>query len=899
MIKRCLTYVGICFFKIFLSLRYTVTYKGLKKLRKQLEENPRGILFLPNHPAVFVDPLLVLFPILAKFDAKPLVAEHMYFQPLFNWAMRWVQAIPVPNFSTGVNALKLARLNKALKLVSEGLSGGKAYVIYPSGMTKRTGREVLGGAFAVHDLVSTHPDVHIVLVRTTGLWGSRFSRAQSNGEIVCLSQVFKDSFFDLLKAAIFFLPRRKITIEYELAPADFPRSESKQVMNRYLEHWYNKPFEFFENSAEPYTDVAYSFFSKNTQRKEEKKEGVSVKEYQIPQEVQDDIVEKIAMIANVPQASIKPSQHLIADLNLDSLNIAELVTFLENTYAVKQIDPESLQTVGSVLLAASGKLVSQKTVQIEWNKSSWNRSRAPQRMFLGEETTIPRAFFDVSMNHLFETIAADQSSGPLTYYQLRARVLLVFHAIEKLPGRYIGILLPASIGAQILVLACQMAGKVPVMINWTVGGAHLESVVSISKLEAVITSWAFLDRLENADLRPIENMLCILEEMRASFSWIQMLTSPIKALFPTSLLKKFRLAGSMGHIAPDDEAVILFTSGTENMPKGVPLSHRNILSNMRSTLQSVDIYSTDRFLSSLPPFHSFGCTVTGLLPLLAAIRVFYSPSPTDSGVLAQTIREWGISIICSAPSFLVNLLRQGKKHPFDQVRVVVAGAEKPSAELYELLPVAAPHSLFWIGYGITECAPVLSVNSFGDKMHGVGKAIPSVRFRIVEIENYEKTCPNNTAGMILASGPNIFKGYFHTDSSNAFFEKDGIRWYVTGDLGALSDEGYLTITGRLKRFVKIGGEMVSLGALESALAKAALFPETDGPQLAICAKGESEGRPRLILYATKNIPLPQVNTILRQHGFSNLVRIDQVITLEEIPLSGTGKIAYRKLELVK
>jgi long-chain-fatty-acid--[acyl-carrier-protein] ligase len=441
-----------------------------------------------------------------------------------------------------------------------------------------------------------------------------------------------------------------------------------------------------------------------------------------------------------------------------------------------------------------------------------------------------------------------------------------------------------------------MANKVPVMLNWTVGGKHLEAVVSLSQLKAVLTSWSFLDRLDNVDLRPIQEILVVLEEMKATFSWIQMLTCPLKALLPGRILRKCLLGGAARSLQGDDEAVILFTSGTENMPKGVPLTHRNLLSNMKATLQLIDLYSTDRLLGALPPFHSFGFALTGLLPILAGIRVLYTPNPTDSGLQARMIRRWGITIVCSAPSFLLNILRQGRKDVFDHVRLVVAGAEKPTNELYELAPAAAPNSTIWIGYGITECSPVLSVNTIGDSAHGAGKAIPGVRLRVVDVDDYSRTLSAHQSGMILASGPNVFGGYLQKDVQSPFYEREDVRWYVTGDLGFLSEDGYLTITGRLKRFVKIGGEMVSLGAIEAALGSIQLFAEGEGPQFAVCSKGESEGRPRLVLFATKNLPVTQINSILRQQGFSNLIRIDHVVTVETIPLSGTGKVAYRQLE---
>ena len=239
--------------------------------------------------------------------------------------------------------------------------------------------------------------------------------------------------------------------------------------------------------------------------------------------------------------------------------------------------------------------------------------------------------------------------------------------------------------------------------------------------------------------------------------------------------------------------------------------------------------------------------------------------------------------------------RQGKKEPFEQLRLVVSGAETPPAEVFELVAIAAPNASVFEGYGITECSPILSINTTGERSQGVGRALPGVRLRVVSLEDYSKVLPVNQSGMILASGPNVFRGYLQSDAKSPFYLDEGIHWYVTGDIGFLNERGSLVITGRQKRFVKIGGEMISLGAIEAALVSDQPVAE-EGPQLALCAQGESEGRPRLILFSTRNVSQTEINSLLRQKGFSNLVRIDQVVTLETIPLSGTGKIAYRQLE---
>jgi long-chain-fatty-acid--[acyl-carrier-protein] ligase len=879
-VKKLFIQIALGVVKILFRLRYKMTYVGLDKVKQAMKTNSQGTLFLPNHPAILVDPLMIAFPVLAPYGVRALVTEYMFFNPLFNWIMRLIRALPVPNFSTGID---------------EGLKEGQAFLIYPAGMTKKISREILGGTFAVHDLLVKNPDTRVILMRLSGLWGSRFSRAYTNGRQVDLLEMMKRSFVDMLKACIFFLPRRNVTIEFEIAPLDLPRTETKFVLNRYLEKWYNKPYAHTESKGEPLTIVPYSPWGGQLPRvMEEKQEDLSEKG--IPKEVEHEVIAKLAELAHVPIEEVTLRKHITADLCLDSLNIAELITFLETRYEVQSIDPQSLGTVTHVLLAATNQLEAAKIPEFDWDTKSWEKTPKKEKIHFNDKKTIPQVFLETADKRLFHIIATDPLNGPVTYHTLKSRLLLLVHELGKLPGKRIGILLPASIGANLLILACQLAGKVPVMINWTVGGRHLESVVGLSEIKAVLTSWTFLDRLENVDLTPIQDLLVVLEELRATFSWWHILSSPVKAYLPTTILSWFGCLGEISRLRPESEAVILFTSGTESMPKGVPLTHNNIVTNMRASLQCIELFTTDIFLSSLPPFHSFGFSLTGLLPLLAGVKTVFSPNPADAGMQVRALTKWKPTIMCSAPSFLINILRQGKADPFPFVRLVVSGAEKPPEELFTLVPVVAPNAQYLEGYGITECAPVLTINASGAREMGVGKPIPGVSLQIVHQDDFSLKAAQGEAGMILASGPNVFQGYLQKDVKSPFFEEAGIRWYVTGDLGICTPQGTLVITGRLKRFIKIGGEMISLGAIEAALMEEAHMGSGEGPQLAVCAKESKEGRPRIVLFSTKDLVPMEVNSLLRQKGFANLVRIDRVVTVDEIPLSGTGKIAYRQLE---
>jgi len=321
---------------------------------------------------------------------------------------------------------------------------------------------------------------------------------------------------------------------------------------------------------------------------------------------------------------------------------------------------------------------------------------------------------------------------------------------------------------------------------------------------------------------------------------------------------------------------------------------------MRASLDVFDLHGDDVLYGMLPPFHSFGFTVTGLMPLLTGARVAYTPDPTDSQRLARGIKKWGITVIASAPTFLKGILSALNPENAMTLRHIVSGAEKAPPELERQINRLGLQIKMSEGYGITECSPVVTMNVHGTDTKGVGKPIPGVSLCIVNPEKHE-VLATGQEGMVLAYGPSIFAGYLNSNGVAApFLWIHNQQWYQTGDLGYLDEEGNLYLSGRLKRFVKVGAEMISLGGIEEALLQVALEYEwplaEGGPSLAVCATEVAGEKPKVYLFTSFDLTVDEANKALRKAGFSNLVKITETRKMGSIPVMGTGKINYRKLE---
>jgi long-chain-fatty-acid--[acyl-carrier-protein] ligase len=902
--RKLFEYFVYYFLTLSLWFRYRITFKGLENINPKVLNKPGGVLFLPNHPSLFIDPVAVTKGIWFKYPIRPIIIEYMYYVPIIHGLMRFVDAIPIPDNEKSSNSLKRRRNEKALQQVIKGLKDGQNFLIYPGGRLKETHREVIGGSSGVHTILQNVPEANVVLVRTTGLWGSIFSKAFSERTppfFPTLLRGIKIAFKNLL----FFAPRREITVEFLPAPADFPYGASRLELNRYLENWYNKSSKPTGLSSdkypgEPLNLVPYSFWRNDLPQP--KKEVPLVKEEidlsKISPEIRTKVIEQLAIMTERAPESIKSEMNLSTDLGLDSLDASELILFLQEQFELGHIPSKELTTVGKVMAIANKQATfAEEEEEDKSDITSWNKPSQKGILTIADGKTIIEVFLN-NCERMGKSVAfADIRSGVLNFKTAKLRVILLAEYIRKLPGEHIGIVLPASVAATLTYLACLLAGKIPVMINWTVGPRHLDSVVALSGIKTVISSWSFVDRLSNIDFTPIQDMMLMLEDVRRELSLKDKLKAALRSKHGTkSLLRTFRISTKK----ESDTAVILFTSGTESQPKGVPLSNNNILSNLRSLTAIEVLEKQDSFFAILPPFHSFGLTACALLGPLSGMKVAFYPDPTDGRNLARQVEKWRPTMMVGAPSFLRKLLKAATPNQIKSLRFMVTGAEKAPAELFQMAEQLGIGHTVYEGYGVTECSPVLTSNYPGPIPEGgVGRPLPNIEILIVHQDTHE-ILPQGKQGLILAKGPNVFAGYLNKDVKSPFVNIQGEQWYNTGDLGFIDELGRLTISGRLKRFIKVGGEMISLGALEEALVEIAIknkWPlEEEGPTFAVCVKEANGDKPRIAVFAKCPVDVDLLNRELKQIGFSNLVKINMAKQIEEIPLMGAGKIHYRELE---
>ncbi len=480
---------------------------------------------------------------------------------------------------------------------------------------------------------------------------------------------------------------------------------------------------------------------------------------------------------------------------------------------------------------------------------------------------------------------------------LGAAAALSRYLRREFPDQRIGIVLPASKGGVIANLAVVLAGKVPVGLNFTSGKDALQRAQQIAGLKMAISATAFTQRLPDF---PWPENVVRLDELLPGMKRNIFLWWMASVILPAAWLIRLLEIPRAGDHA---EAVLLFTSGSSGDPKGVVLSHRNLVGNVSQFSVLLDAAPNDLILASLPFFHSFGCTVTLWFPLIDGVRIVTYPNPLDTAKCAELIERHRVTIVLAAPTFLRGYLRKAEGPQLRSVRLTITGAEKLPRSLAEAFARRFGKPVYE-GYGLTETSPVVSVNlpdpepgQPGDPVQpsqrpgSTGKMAPGIAAEIREPETGEKLSLHES-GMLWLRGPNIFEGYLHDPERTAEVLQDG--WLKTGDLGRFDEDGFLFIEGRLSRFSKIGGEKVPHETVEQKILAALELGNEGDRTIAIMSVTDAQKGEALVLLSTIEIDAAQLRAQLRDAGVPNLWIPKTIRRVEQIPVLATGKLDLRR-----
>lgn len=481
-------------------------------------------------------------------------------------------------------------------------------------------------------------------------------------------------------------------------------------------------------------------------------------------------------------------------------------------------------------------------------------------------------------------VLEDTERKPVKYMMMFLKSFVLGRLIQKAcpKDKVMGVMIPTSNTCALTVMGLHAMGKVPAMINFTSGVKSIVATCKTVGIETVITAKkvVLLAKLEPVveELQKNDVKILYLEDVKPLLKTWDKVMGVLGALCPKKMYHKTK---KNMKITPNDTAVILFTSGSEGLPKAVFLTHKNILSNCLQVWSRFDVTGEDVLLNCLPMFHSFGLTVGTFLPLIYGLKSFMYPTPLHYRIIPEIAASCRATIFFSTDTFLSGYARCANPYDFNTLRIVAGGAEKIKDETRKVWQEKFGVRVLE-GYGATECSPIISVNTFLHQKGGsVGRFVPGIEYKLVPVEGIAE------GGELWLKGPNVMQGYMrHSEPLKLDPPQDG--WYDTGDIVTVDEDGFIFIKGRCKRFAKIGGEMVSLLAVEQTIAKE--FPDVISG--AVNIPDEKKGEQIVLITTSKEITKERLIELFKRVGMTELGLPSRIITTNEPPLLGTGKFDY-------
>jgi len=535
----------------------------------------------------------------------------------------------------------------------------------------------------------------------------------------------------------------------------------------------------------------------------------------------------------------------------------------------------------------------------ELSVDSWNQ-------YIKNFKSLDDIYIDTIKRKGNDIAIVDSTTGDeYSYYKMLTTNILFKKIIQQYDQQNIGLLLPTTTIGAILNMSVILSGKTVVNLNYTSSSDAIKSAVQQANIKTIFSSKRFIKKLKDKGV-DIETILpkdtvtiIYLEDLKKQISKFDAIKTYAFIRFaPTFLVKKlYQTSNTL-----DTTAAILFSSGSEGDPKGVMLSHKNLIANIKQISEMLNATGKEVFLGSLPIFHAFGLTVTTLLPMVEGIKAIFHPDPTDAVGIGKAVAKYRVTFMVATATFIRLYTKNRKLTPimFESLELIFSGAEKLNPDVAMHFKQKFGKDILE-GYGATECSPLISANipsaldtsywqtQIGTKQGTVGMPLPGCAIKIVDPQTFEEL-PIGEDGLIIVAGPNIMKGYLNNPekTKSVLVQIDDKLWYQTGDKGHIDDDGFITIVDRYSRFAKLGGEMISLTAVENQIYD---FLQDDEIKLVCVNIPDDKKGEKIVLVITKQID--NLKQDLLKSGINPLYIPSDIKVIEDIPILGTGKVDFK------